>query len=111
GGMMASATYRLIAGAIRAEQQITCRYGGHYRELCPHVLGHTEGEEKLLAYQFGGTSSKRLPPDGQWRCLRVAGMSNVQARNGPWHEGGSHRSEQSCVADVDLDVNIHVRRR
>jgi len=108
---MASATYELIGKAIRAEQQITCRYGGHYRELCPHVLGRTNGEEKLLAFQFGGTGSKPLPPGGEWRCLRVAGMSEVQARDGRWHEGGSHRSEQSCVADVDLDINIHVRRR
>ena len=33
------------------------------------------------------------------------------ARNGRWYEGGSHRSTQSCVSDIDLDVNIHVRKR
>ncbi len=42
---MASATYRLIRKAILAEQQITCHYNGHYRELCPHILGHTDSEE------------------------------------------------------------------
>lgn len=107
---MASATYRLIRQAILAEQQITCVYDGRYRELCPHILGHTDGEEKLLAFQFGGESSRPLPLDGEWRCFVVARMSKVVARSGPWHAGGSHRREQSCVADIDLDINIHVRR-
>jgi hypothetical protein len=66
---MASATYRLIRKAILAEQQITCHYNGHYRELCPHILGHTDSEKKLLAFQFGGRSSKPLPRSGEWRCL------------------------------------------
>lgn len=107
---MASATYRLIRQAILAEQQITCVYDGRYRELCPHILGHTDGEEKLLAFQFGGESSRPLPPDGEWRCFVVARMSKVVSRSGPWHAGGSHRREQSCVEDIDLDINIHVRR-
>ena len=67
-------------------------------------------EEKLLAFQFGGESSKPLPRHGEWRCLVVANMRDVEERTGPWHAGGSHRKEQSCVADVDLDINIHVRR-
>ena len=106
---MASASYRLIRKAILAEQQITCHYNGHYRELCPHILGHTDSEEKLLAFQFGGRSSKPLPRSGEWRCLLVAEMRNVVARDGLWHAGGLHRREQSCVAEVDLDINIHVR--
>ena len=106
---MASPAYTLIRQAILAERQITCRYNGHYRELCPHILGHTNGREKLLAFQFGGASSKPLPPGGEWRCLLVAEMRNVAARDGAWHAGGSHRREQSCVCEVDLDINIHVR--
>ncbi len=106
---MASPTYRAIRQAILAERQITCHYNGQYRELCPHILGHTDGEEKLLAFQFGGESSKPLPRGGEWRCFRVAGMRDVATRVGPWHAGGSHRTAQRCVADVDLDINIHVR--
>jgi hypothetical protein len=107
---MASATYRLVRKAILAEQQIICIYDGRYRELCPHILGHGDGEEKLLAFQFGGDSSKPLPPGGQWRCLTVSAMRDVTPREGPWHAGSSHRTEQHCVVDVDLDINIHVRR-
>jgi len=107
---MASPTYGTIRQAILAERQITCHYNGHHRELCPHILGHANGEEKLLAFQFGGESSKPLPRGGEWRCLVVANMRDVEERAGPWHAGSSHRKEQSCVVEVDLDINIHVRR-
>jgi hypothetical protein len=31
--------------------------------------------------------------------------------DGPWGEGDRHSQEQRCVRDVDVDVNIHVRKR
>jgi hypothetical protein len=106
---MPSATYRFIRTAIQNELQITCRYGGHDRALCPHIIGWTAGEEKLLAWQFGGATSSVLPPAGEWRCLRIAGMHDVEQREGPWHTGSRHRSAQSCVQEIDLDINVHVR--
>jgi hypothetical protein len=108
---MPSATYRLICAAIEQERQVTCLYGGRRRELCPHILGHTDGEEKLLAFQFGGETTSTLPRGGEWRCLKVAEMRDIEVRDGRWHTGSSHRSEQRCVAEIDLDINIHVRRR
>ncbi|MFM9845857.1 MAG: hypothetical protein ACKVP3_01685 [Hyphomicrobiaceae bacterium] len=106
---MPSVTYKLFRQAILEEKQVTCVYGGHYRELCPHIIGHTDGEEKVLAFQFGGTSSTKLPPHGEWRCLVLANVEEVRLRDGPWHAGGSHRQQQRCVEDIDLDVNVHVR--
>jgi hypothetical protein len=106
---MPSATYILFRNAIRAEQQVVCSYDGRSRELCPHIIGtNKSGEEVVLAWQFAGESSGKLP---QWRCLKLAGVSNVRARVGRWHEGGSHRTEQTCVSDIDLDINIHVRKQ
>jgi hypothetical protein len=106
---MPSPTYILFRNAIRAEQQVTCTYGDRHRELCPHIIGtNKDGEEAVLAWQFGGESSGKLP---QWRCLKLANVRDARARDGRWHEGGSHKSEQSCVASIDLDVNIHVRKR
>ena len=105
---MRSSTYAIFRNAILSEQQVTCSYGGHRRELCPHIIGtNKDGEEAVLAWQFGGESSGRLP---QWRCLKLANVSNARARDGRWHEGGSHKSEQSCVPNIDLDINIHVRK-
>ena len=66
------------------------------------------GEEVVLAWQFGGESSGPLP---QWRCLKLANVSNARPREGRWHEGGSHQTTQTCVSDIDLDINVHVRKR
>jgi hypothetical protein len=106
---MPSKTYGLFRGAILEEKQVVCRYEGRHRELCPHIIGtNKNGEEVVLAWQFGGASSGPLP---QWRCLRLANVRNAQARSGPWHEGGSHRTTQTCVTTIDLDINVHVRKR
>ncbi|MBR1189055.1 hypothetical protein JQ634_14055 [Bradyrhizobium sp. AUGA SZCCT0240] len=105
---MPSPIYTLFRNAILAEQQVVCTYEGRHRELCPHILGlNKRGEEVVLAWQFAGQSSGKLP---QWRCLRLADVRNANPRNGPWHAGGSHRTEQTCVSSIDLDINIHVRK-
>jgi hypothetical protein len=105
---MPSATYALFRNAILAEQQIVCRYHGRIRELCPHIIGtNKSGEEVVLTWQFAGESSGQLP---QWRCLRLANVRNARTRKGRWHEGGSHKTEQVCVSNIDLDINIHVRK-
>ena len=105
---MPSPTYTLFRNAILREQQVTCVYGGHRRQLCPHIIGtNRAGEEVVLAWQFGGESSGKLP---QWRCLKLVNVSNARARTGRWHEGGSHRTSQTCVSRIDLDINIDVRK-
>ncbi|ODM71237.1 hypothetical protein A6X20_31115 [Bradyrhizobium elkanii] len=99
----------LFRKAILTEQQVVCIYDGRPRELCPHIIGHSKsGEEVVLAWQFAGESSGKLP---QWRCLRLANVSDVSLRKGRWHEGGPHRTEQRCVSAIDLDINIDVRKR
>ena len=105
---MRSVTYILFRNAILAEQQVICIYDGRTRELCPHIIGANRGgEEVVLAWQFGGESSGKLP---QWRCLKLVNVSNARARAGRWHEGGSHRTSQTCVSRIDLDINIDIRK-
>jgi hypothetical protein len=106
---MQSAAYTIFRNAILAGQQVICCYGGRNRELCPHIIGtNKRGEEVALAWQFAGESSGPLP---QWRCLKLAEVSDARLRTGRWHEGGSHRTTQTCVSDIDLDINVHVRKR
>jgi len=103
-----SPSYTLFRDAILAEKQVVCTYEGRHRELCPHILGlNKRGEEAVLAWQFAGESNGKLP---QWRCLRLAAVRDARTRNGRWHEGSSHRTAQTCVSNIDLDVNIHVRK-
>ncbi|NOJ50325.1 hypothetical protein [Bradyrhizobium archetypum] len=105
---MPSDTYTLFRNAILGAQQVVCLYDGRLRELCPHILGtNKSGEEVVLAWQFAGESSGPLP---QWRCLKLANVRNAHAREGRCHEGGSHRTTQRCVSDIDLDINVHVRK-
>ena len=106
---MPSAAYALFREAILGAQQIVCVYDGRRRELCPHIIDTSRsGEEVVLAWQFAGESSRPLP---QWRCLKLANVNAAQARKGRWHEGRSHRATQTCVSEIDLDINVHVRKR
>jgi hypothetical protein len=102
---LSSQNYDLIARAIIEQLQVLCFYQGYPRAICPALLGHTNGEEYMLAFQFAGGSSKGLPRTGEWKCLKVAEMSNVEVRAGEWHAGSSHNERQQCVKIVDLDVN------
>ena len=102
---MPSLNYTQFEQAMRTRKQIVCMYGGHPRELCPIILGHSQGQEKALTYQFGGRSKSGLPPQGEWRCLWLSKVSDVQLREGAWFVGASHTRPQSCVEIVDLDVN------
>ncbi|WP_257164600.1 hypothetical protein [Bradyrhizobium sp. SRS-191] len=102
---MASPTYDLIIRAMITRQQVLCLYRGHARAICPIILGHRAGRERVLAFQFAGGASRGLQPGGQWKCFDVAGMSELELREGRWHSGPRHSQSQSCVAQVDLDVN------
>jgi hypothetical protein len=104
---MPSSAYAIFRAAIQSEQQVACSYEGRHRELCPHIIGtNRAGEEVVLAWQFAGESSGKLP---QWRCLKLATVEHAKARDGRWHAGGSHKTMQKCVTAIDLDINVYVR--
>jgi uncharacterized protein len=103
-----SEAFRLFHRAILERKQITCVYQGRFREVCPHILGHKNEEERVLVYQFGGESAGVLPARGEWRCLHLADVEDVKLRIGPWHSGGQHRKRQQCVVRIYIDVNTSV---
>ena len=100
-----SREYNALREAILARQQVACTYHGYNREICPHVLGLKNGREKVLTYQFGGGSSSHLPPDGEWRCMFVDEISDVSTQKGPWHTGTGHSRPQTCVDDIDVEID------
>ncbi len=102
---VSSRIYDLFSEAMLLQRQILCVYDGCVRELCPIILGHSQGHETALTYQFGDQSRSGLPRGGQWRCLWLDKVSDVQLRNGPWHAGKAHVQPQGCVEIIDLDVN------
>ena len=100
-----STAYELFYRAMSERKQIFCTYDGYRRELCPIILGHSKGKEKALAFQFGGESKSGLPRAGEWRCLWLSRVRNVELHEGPWHAGSCHKRPQGCVEIVDFDVN------
>jgi hypothetical protein len=100
-----SAIYQTFARAMSERKQIVCSYDGYPREICPVVLGHSQGKEKALTFQFGGGSKSGLPSGGEWRCLFLSRVRAPTLRDGPWHTGSSHAQPQGCVEKIDLDVN------
>lgn len=78
-------TYQMIREAIIEKKQVMATYHEHPREMCPHVIGWRGGRAQALFYQFAGTSSSGLGPDGSpgnWRCLFLDELSDVQIRDG-----------------------------
>ncbi len=109
---MPSATYAIFRTAILTQKQVHCVYDGQARALCPVILGHSNGEEMVLAYQVGGgTRGRPLPPGGEWKCLRLTKVEDARLSEGRWREGERHGRAQTCVQDIDLDINVHVRKR
>jgi hypothetical protein len=98
-------TYSIVRQAIIDRQQIVATYDGHPRELTPHVIGTKDGREQALFFQFGGSSNSGLPPEGDWRCMTIDGLSGVSVREGEWYTGETQTDEpQTCVDLVDAHV-------
>jgi len=102
---MASAVYDLFVRAMIEEKQIACVFRRRARVLSIIVLGHTNGQERALAWQTRGESSKPLLPDGAWRAVTLAEVTNVHLLDSKLRRGTRKTGEQHWVADVDLDVN------
>jgi len=98
-------TYTLIGQTIQNKQQVTAVYSGHYREMCPHVIGWKDGRPHAMFFQFGGTSSRGLSPGGDWRCVDVELLQDVQVRDGVWHTGAGHSRPQTCIDELDVEVD------
>lgn len=101
---MPSSTYRLFAEAMAALRPIACIYHGHMRAICPAILGHSDGVEMALTWQFAGYGSSGMVR-GQWKCLTLSEVKEATIIDGPWRSGSRHLQAQTCVKDVDLDVN------
>jgi len=102
---MPSSAYAILRDAILQRLQVTADYHSYLREFCPHVIGIKRGREHVLGYQFGGQSSSGLRAGGEWRCFDVAGLTNVGTYNGVWHTGNRNTQPQSCVDQIDVEVD------
>jgi hypothetical protein len=98
--------YQQLRDAIANKQPVRVRFKVGDRDVCPHVIGFKNGDAKVLTYQFAGYSSSGLPPDGEWRCMVISDIASVAAINEEWQTGIGHSRRQTCVDEVDLEVNF-----
>lgn len=105
---MSSNLYDEVRSAIENTQQVIATYGGHRREMCPHAIGLGPSGNEQALFQFAGTSSKGdaalLPDEDRWRCLSIDGLTDVEIRDGDWHSAGNHSMPNTCIAELDLEV-------
>jgi hypothetical protein len=98
-----------IRAAIVNRRPIAALYQGRRRLLCPHLLGWNKHRRlQVLCYQYGGQSESGLQPAGasdNWRCMAVENLSQVELLNGPWHTAENHSRPQTCIEEVELDVD------
>jgi hypothetical protein len=103
-----SPEYEQIRTAILERKVVAADYQGHRRLMCPHILGMKNGQERALFYQFGGTSSSGLQPDGSdqnWRCIDIAQLRHLSVFDGRWHTAPNLSEHDSCVTVVDVRVD------
>ena len=101
--------YAAIREAIQNKRIVVATYDGYERHMCPHVIGVKNGKYQALFYQFGGASRSGLGPDGSpenWRCITLAKLSNVNVRDGDWHSAPNHSRPQTCVGQIDVEVQF-----
>jgi hypothetical protein len=102
--------YSLLAVAVQEQILILADYNGQRRLLCPHSLGtNRKGQTNVLCYQSGGGSNSGIGhpgSDSNWRCFRVDKLEGVElCPSAPWSTGGNHSCDNTCVANVDVQVN------
>jgi hypothetical protein len=101
--------HALLRAAIIQRRPIAAVYRGHRRLLCPHRLGWNKlRRRQVLCYQYGGDSETGLEPAGSkenWRCLALENLSQVELIDGPWQTAPNHSRPQTCIAEVELDVD------
>ena len=102
---MGSPIYELFVRAMIEERQVACVFKRRPRVLSLIILGHTGEEERALAWQTGGESSKPLPPGGAWRAVTLAEVTDARLLDSKLRRGTRRSGEQRWVTDVDLDVN------
>jgi hypothetical protein len=100
----ASRLYQLLYDAIANRRPVTCVYQGLSRECCPHILGTTADEQRVLMFQYAGDSLSGLPPGGEWRCMAVAKLTWLVVKTGPWHTAPARSEIQSCIELVAIEA-------
>jgi len=101
---MCDDNYGTIYAAIEHRVPIIATYNGQRRVLCPHALGTKRGRSQALFFQIAGESNSGLGLGGDWRCMVLDKLTEVNFYPGPWYSGGNHSCPNTCLDEIDIEV-------
>jgi hypothetical protein len=98
--------YPTLRNAILNRRCLTSTYEGLTRHFAPHALGvGPDGARSVFVLQYAGDSARGLPPGGEWRCFKVAGLSALHVNSAPWRSRSNYSlRRQSCLVQIDVAV-------
>ena len=98
--------YDTIRSSMELGKPVRVIHKGHERFMCAHTLGHTNGYQQALLYQYGGSTSKGPLTAPEWRCLRLHDVTQIEIIDDAWHTGHNHSRPQTCVKDISMQVYV-----
>ncbi|WIM14444.1 hypothetical protein [Enhydrobacter sp.] len=99
-------TLEILEQAIRERRCVTGRHKDGERHFAPHAIGFkADGTPAAFVFQYGGETSSRLPPRGEWRCLDLPDLSDLRLNDDRWRTFSNYSlARQTCLAEIALSV-------
>jgi len=99
-----SSAFVAMRDAILRRKPLRLNYKGRDLVVCPYILGHTLQEERALVLAVDGIGRQTRPERGEWMCLRLANVKDIEVLDQPWIEQPYLGRIQRCVDSVHLDA-------
>lgn len=97
----------ILGRAIENKTALSCNYQGYYREFCPHCLGSSKGNPRVLVYQFGGQSSAGEITDlteRNWRLMDPLQMDALELIDAARHTHDSYSGPGRLLDVAEIAV-------
>jgi uncharacterized protein len=76
--------YSRLQKAVLQRHTIKCLWKGLERQFCPYALGMKDGRAHIIVWQNGGKSWNPLRAQGDWRCVPIAQITDLQRDERAW---------------------------
>lgn len=95
-----SEVFMALRQALLERRPVHVSHDGERHAVCPYILGHAAGEERVFALLVETNSSTKHPVQARWICLRLSKLEDVRFADARWIEKDYPRPVQRCVDQV-----------
>ena len=88
---------------------VAATYQGRAIALSPHILGTTQGQRRVIGYEFEPGDDDRSNTVGGWQCLPVEDLSDVRPILGTWRTPVGWVTNGPPIQLID-QVDVSARR-